>query len=188
MMNRRQTIALLGGTFDPVHRAHIQLARRALRDLPVNSVRLVPNGAPPHRLQPQTAWRARVQLCANALANISRATVGKEESPGTIRYTIDTVRHHRRRRRAIILIMGADAFADFHHWRQWRQVLQLTNIAVARRGDNCRPAAAVRARMRCVNTPNHLLGDGGGRVLAWRFRPAALSATMIRRRRAAGDR
>ena len=180
-MNGRRVIALLGGTFDPVHDAHVRLARRALSDLPVDVVRLVPNGAPPHRSSPLCDWAERVRRCTVALGGVPRIEVGTEESPDTPRYTIHTIRRHCARRRSVILVMGADAFAGFHHWRRWDDILRRVNIAVARRGGAGRPHAAVRARIRDAKNPR-MLARGAGKVWQWRFRPGDDSATMIRAR------
>ena len=179
-MKNRRTAALLGGAFDPVHRAHVELARRALKDFPVARVFLIPNGAPAHRPAPQLSWRRRAAMCAAAVKNIPRAQVGQDEPPGAPRRTIDTARRYKRRRWTVVLILGADAFAGFYRWRRWRQLLQLANIAVARRGVGARPHAAVRACMRTIKNPRQLAGGAGG-VFAWRFRPPDISATAIRR-------
>lgn len=178
-MGRRRAIGLLGGSFDPVHRGHVVFARRAAKELPVNSVRLVPNGAPPHRREPQLSWSERVNLCEREAANIARVHVGREEPPGETRWTIDTVRRHLRRRRRVILLLGADAFADFDCWRGWSQLLRFVNIAVARRGGRKSPRAAVRARIRRAHSARSLQ-EGAGRVLWWQFRPGDISSTQIR--------
>lgn len=172
-------IALLGGAFDPVHWGHLALARRALRELPVSEVRLVPNGAPPHRSGMRYSWAHRARLCEQAAAEIPRVRAGLEESPGRTRYSADTVRRYRRRGWKIVLVMGADAFAGFHLWRGWRRILRQANIAVARRAGGGAPNAAVRACSREVKNPM-LLSEGAGRVLRWKFCPGAVSSTMIR--------
>lgn len=175
-MNRRRPLALLGGTFDPVHAAHLQLARRALRDLPIGGVCLIPNGQPPHRAMPQLSWQQRVGTCKQALSGITRVSVGLDEPPGTSRWTIDTVRR-RRRRGAVVLIVGADAFADFNRWRHWRRILQLANIAVARRGG--KHPKIRHGHCHIIKNPQRLAA-GVGRVFLWPFCPANISSTQIR--------
>ena len=175
----KRRIALLGGAFDPPHRGHLALAKRAVRDLPVAVVRIVPNGMPPHRPPTKYSWRERVDLCARATAGMPRTVIGREESPDKIRRTIDTVRRHRQRRRHIILVMGADAFAGFHCWRGWRRLLKTANIAVARRNSGGTPHAMVRASVKTVKNAR-LLADGAGRVFLWHFRPGDISSTAIR--------
>lgn len=177
----RRRAAILGGAFDPVHCGHLALARRAARDLPVSAVRLVPNGAPPHRPAAKLSWEKRVRLCELAAARLPRVAVGREEPPGQIRRTVDTVRRHRLRHRRVLLIMGADAFAEFHRWRGWRRILRMANIAVARRDGGGDARAVVRSAARTVKNPR-LLADGAGRVFMWRFRPGKISSTAIRAR------
>ena len=178
-MNRRGVIALFGGAFDPIHQGHINLATRALQDLPIHGVRIIPNGAPPHRAPPATSWRQRVMRCQAATQNIRGIRVGLEESPAKTRWTIDTVRRYKRRRYRLILLLGADAFSQFGKWRQWRQIIDQTNIAVAKRGDWQPPPMAIRRQLKTVNHPRHL-AHGARRLWWWQFRPGDISSTQIR--------
>ncbi|MGI9305819.1 MAG: nicotinate-nicotinamide nucleotide adenylyltransferase [Gammaproteobacteria bacterium] len=175
----RRIAALLGGAFDPVHGGHVALARRALKDLPVAAVFLIPNGAPPHRPAPQLPWARRVAMCAAALRGIPRARTGLDEPPGAPRRTADTLRRYRRRRWKVVLILGADAFAELHRWHRWREIARRANFAVARRGARKFPPAARRGL--CAARRAREIAAGAGRVFWWNFRPPDISATAIRR-------
>lgn len=184
-MSRR--IGILGGTFDPPHKGHAQLARQARCDLPVQMVELIPNGQPPHRRLPQLPWETRLALCRTLVAGMGGVRVSADEPPGAPRWTIDTLLRHRKRTHGMILIMGADAFAQFHEWRGWRRILQLANIAVARRAhERHRISSAVRGCCRPVRRAVALSG-GNGRVFFWRFRPAAVSSTLLRAKQNSSD-
>ena len=178
---RRRAVAVLGGAFAPFHRAHLQLAKRALRELPVASAAVIPNGCPPHRPPPTIPWEKRVNQCRTACRGVARLRIGLDEPPDKTQTTVATLLRRKKRRQRLILLLGADAFADFAKWRSWRRILKIANIAVARRGDNPRPSAMVRARCRVARRPQNL-ANGVGRVLMWKFRPENISSTQIRRR------
>ncbi len=176
-LRRRETVAVLGGAFDPVHCGHIHLARRALRELPVNAVRLIPNGEPPHRPPPLLDWRKRCALCRIAAAGEKAVTVGEDEPPGKRRRTVATLRKLRRRARPVLLL-GADAFRGFRKWKEWRALLRLAPVVVARRKGSPPARRAVppqwiaKARAR----PKKLWRG----ALFWNPRAPEISSTQLR--------
>ena len=179
-----RALAFLGGMFDPPHHGHVHLARRALRDLPVARAQLTPNGMPPHR-RVMAPWSARLEMCELALRGTARVRTGREEPPQRRQWTVHTLQKLRRRYRVILLIVGADAFAQFSTWRRWRQIFALAHIVVAARHGAARPAAAVRAHCHFA-TRAAQLRTGHGRVYLWRSGAASISSSEIRRRLAAG--
>ncbi|MGU9952246.1 MAG: nicotinate (nicotinamide) nucleotide adenylyltransferase [Gammaproteobacteria bacterium WSBS_2016_MAG_OTU1] len=177
-MNKRHAIALFGGSFAPLHKAHKQIAHRALRDLPICRVYLIPNGNPPHRTTPTLSWQERIAACQQFCTEDIRLQVCEDESPNTLRPTVQTLaKRQQRHRQKLILILGADSFATFHRWRRWKQILKIANIAVVRRHNN--PRASILSHCQVVKNPRHLT-TGVGRVFLWPFRPANISSTQIR--------
>lgn len=198
--NRARTIGILGGTFDPPHAGHRYLAQHARRDLPVRTVYLIPNGQPPHRSPPQLSWRKRVQLCRALVGHCRGIVVGEDEPPNVRRWTVDLLVRKAKRtpHYRLLLIVGADAFVHFHQWRDWRKILAVANVAVARRGgvggvrevDGAggvsgtlpRIHPQVRRRCRVVRRAADLAG-GCGRVFLWYCRPPSISSTQLRKLR-----
>ena len=128
-------VGLFGGTFDPVHNAHVALARSALDALALQEVRWVPAGQPwqkpgvseaPHR-------EAMVRL---AIAGESRFVLDRIEIERTgPSYTLDTVRALAAARPGTewVLLIGADQYAGLHTWNGWRELLGQVTLAVANR-------------------------------------------------------
>lgn len=136
-MARRLKIGLLGGSFDPVHRAHIRLARAARAHLGLDLVQLIPAAAPWQRSPLQTAARHRLRMLELACGDDSSLVINPIELDRSGQtYTIDTVR-------ALdpdadyIWILGADQLANFCTWHRWRDILEHVQLAVA-----CRPGFA----------------------------------------------
>jgi nicotinate-nucleotide adenylyltransferase len=154
---------ILGGTFDPVHNAHLAMARAALDQLGLDRILWIPTGTPRYREPAKTPAHHRVAMLKLAIAGEPRYAIDERElDPGHSGYTIDTLESLGGRP---VLLMGADQYAKFKTWHRWREILDRASIAVfARPG-----AAAVGARVR--NVP---------------FAPMDISASDIRARLARG--
>lgn len=174
--------AILGGAFDPVHEGHLHLARRALRELPIMRVRLIPNGAPPHKSKPAASWHERMAMCRRATADDRRIVVGGDEPPGKKRRTINTLRKlgKTRKKPRPILIVGGDAFLHFRRWKEWRGIFALAAVAVARRRGSVVPKRAVPPRWMAKTARPKKLWRG---VYFWQTLAPPICSTAIRAKR-----
>ena len=129
-------IGLLGGTFDPVHRAHLALAHAALHALRLDQVRWIPAGRPWQKSRQLSDVQHREAMVRLAIAGEPRFVLDRIEieRPGPS-YTLDTVN-------ALVaaqpptqwfLIIGADQYAGLHTWGHWRELLAQVVLAVANR-------------------------------------------------------
>ena len=137
--SRRATgaIGILGGTFDPVHNAHLALAHRAAALLGLERVLWIPAGQPPHRPAPRATPAHRLAMSRLATAADPRFVVDDSEVASTAAsYTVHTLERLRREfgpDRPLVLLMGADALRGLAGWYRWRELLDLAHIAVATR-------------------------------------------------------
>ena len=129
-------IGLLGGSFDPIHVGHLQLARDALAHLPLDEVRFIPAAQPWQKVRVTDAAH-RAHMVELAIAHEPRCVLDMHEiERGGTTYTIDTLRDLRAgpwRDASLVLVMGSDQFERFDTWREWQAVADLAHIAVARR-------------------------------------------------------
>lgn len=194
-------VGLLGGSFDPIHLGHLQLARDARDRLGLAEVRLLPAGQPWQKGRLTDAG-ARAEMVARAIAGEPRLTLDRREiarrGPS---YTIDTLRELRAEcgpQRPLVLIIGSDQFARLDTWRDWQHLLDFAHIAIAQRAENeTAPATAARdatpLAQASVLTAAMLAwrrahrGDvadialsPAGRVIDLPMTPVAASATEIR--------
>jgi len=128
-------LALYGGTFDPVHAAHLAVARAALPFLDLDRVWFVPNGRPPHKQAgPHADYEDRVQMLGIACAGEPRFEVSRLEAGTERSYTIETLLKVRQQGPArLFFLIGVDAFAEIHLWHRWREVILLTEFIVVTR-------------------------------------------------------
>jgi nicotinate-nucleotide adenylyltransferase len=133
-------VALLGGTFDPVHYGHLFAAQAALDALGLESVVFVPAGEAPHkeeRAVTESLHRlamVRLAVAGNASFSVSEIELAR----GGPSYTIDTVERLRTEGIARVrLVLGVDAFLLIRTWRRWEDLLrQVGFVLVARPGSS----------------------------------------------------
>ena len=134
-------IGLLGGSFDPVHLAHVALAQSALSALALEQVQLIPTANPWQREALQATPAQRLDMLALAIADQPGLAVNPIEiERGGATYTIDTLRALPGDARYVWLL-GADQLANFCTWRAWDEIAERVDMAVA-----VRPHAAGAAR------------------------------------------
>ncbi len=131
-------VALLGGTFDPIHYGHLRPAIELLEQLNLAELRLVPGHVPPHRPQPRLSASLRCALLEAAIADIPGLVVDRRElsRPGPS-YTVDTLGELREEigeQRPLIFVMGSDAFRGLMQWHRWQTLTDYAHLLVTTRG------------------------------------------------------
>lgn len=185
-------VAVLGGTFDPVHIGHLRVAWEAAEALDAQ-VRLIPANVPPHRPRPVADAQQRLGMLEAALAGQRRLVIDTRElrrsGPS---YTVDTLAELRGElgpERSLILLLGADAFAGLESWHRWRELLTLAHIAVLTR-PGPRPAVpdalAVEIAMRRTESATQLGRSPAGCVFELTVTALEISASQVRSLLAAG--
>ena len=126
-------IGILGGTFDPVHNAHLAMARAALEHLALDEVRFIPTGSTHYR-QPATALAEdRVAMLRLAFANHPKYKVDERElQPSATGYTVDTLQALRAELPGteLYLLIGADQYAKLESWHRPDEVRRLARLGV----------------------------------------------------------
>src|SRR5664279_5297098 len=128
-----EPVAILGGTFDPVHYGHLRFADDVRRALHLAEVRLVPAADPPHRRGPAATADHRAAMLTLAAAEFPGLVVDERElrRPGKS-YTVPTLEELRREfpGRPVWLLLGADAFRDLPTWHRWQELFDLAHVIV----------------------------------------------------------
>ncbi len=190
-----QRVGIFGGSFDPVHLAHLALAQAALKALKLDELRWIPAGNPWQKARTITDAVHRVAMVQAAMAGEPRFVLDRIELDRSgPSYTLDTVRALTSGRAGAqvqagaqtgaqaraqapagtqwFLIIGQDQYSSLHTWRHWQELLSLVTLAVANRpGDNRAPQADVQ-RLAYHMVPLPMLD---------------ISSTQIRQRVAAGQ-
>jgi len=137
-MEQPKRIAIYGGTFDPVHSGHLEIARSVTRFFGIDEFLFVPAMVAPHKLDrevlPALHRYAMLALATRAESRLCISTF-ELDSPGR-RYTVDTLFHFRSRfgeSADLFFVMGADSWAEITTWREWRRLMTLANLIVVTR-------------------------------------------------------
>jgi nicotinate-nucleotide adenylyltransferase len=131
---------LYGGTFDPVHIGHLEIARRVSQLFEIDKVVFIPAQMAPHKIgRPVTPAVHRYAMLALATQNDPQLSISTFElDDPDRRYTVDTVAHFQRTlgdETELFFIMGADSWSEITTWREWERLLTMTNhIVVTRPG------------------------------------------------------
>lgn len=170
-----QRIAILGGTFNPVHWGHLQLATQAHRQVPLDQVIWVPAGHPPHKPQDTTLapFAQRVAMVERAIAPYPAFTVSTvEQTLPEPSYAIATLQHLQAQSptAAWYWILGQDSFLSLPQWRDFPALAAACTWLVAPRIGVPPPTPPATVRW-------HWL----------RLSPIAISASQIRQRCAQGQ-
>lgn len=188
-------IGLLGGTFDPVHFAHLRLAVEAAEQLRLASVRWIPSGQPGHRPAPSAAVEHRLAMLRLAIADEPRFILDEADARSKVAtFTVETLVRLRAELGSdvpLVLIIGADQLLALDTWREWKHLFGLAHIAVAQRPRFDIRVAALSGELageyaRRSTEAAALARTPAGSITNFRMTPLDISASAIRAAIAAG--
>jgi len=175
-----RNVGLLGGSFDPVHSAHIGLARAAYRCLQLDQVQLIPAANPWQRAPLTASSDHRLAMLKHASKEYSWLHINPIEIQRADQsYTADTLQQLPRGPH-YFWIMGSDQLQNFCTWYRWQAIIKEATLAVAQRpGSQLTLPAALRQEITKYEDD---------KIVTLDFPPTNLSATQIRSCLAAGER
>ena len=141
-------IALFGGTFDPIHNAHLTVAREAAHTFALDRVLLIPAAHPPHKPNGHlTSYADRLRMVELACAGEPLMEASRLEDHDAMSYSIDTIERARGTlgEAELFFLIGADAFHEIETWHRWRDVIASVDfIVVTRPGHEYRTPLGAR--------------------------------------------
>lgn len=186
MTSEFKPIAVLGGTFDPIHDGHLRPALELLEDLDLAEVRFIPSSQPPHRKQPSATAEQRLTMLKLAVAGQPGFVVDerelRREGPS---YMVDTLRSLRSElgERPLCLVLGMDAFEGLHNWHRWEEIPNLAHLLVIHRPGSGLTLSEVLGELlgeRKLHHPQALREKPAGGILFHPVTQLDVSATRIR--------
>ena len=180
-----EPLAIFGGTFDPVHYAHLRCAEEARRTLSLENMYLLPAGTPAHRNKPQASPQQRLAMLRLALAEFPSLSIDDRETRRSgPSYMVDTLRELRAEfpQKALLLLVGQDAANHLHSWHEWEQLFVLAHLVTFPR-PGAKPEyrqdlARQIERRSCLDLQSLLSSEAGG-VLHLELELIDISATAI---------
>ena len=170
-MVRHPFIAILGGSFDPIHNAHIELAEIVSHHIEHAEIYFVPCGNPVHRPPSFASAEDRVAMIKLAIAghthwHIDTYEIDRPEPS----YTLDTLKHFRKRfpDNPIGFVMGMDSFLSIETWGNWQELLTYAQLLVVPR--------------QSYDNENLLHKNHNGSIIMLPVVPQSVSSTEIRKK------
>jgi nicotinate-nucleotide adenylyltransferase len=131
-------LGIYGGTFDPVHYAHLLAAERCREQCRLDELWFIPAAVPPHKpARSISPGEARAEMLEVAIAGHPHFKVDRRDlERAGLSYTVDTLAEIRAEdpMRELFLLLGADSVADFGTWREPERILGLATLMAVNRG------------------------------------------------------
>jgi nicotinate-nucleotide adenylyltransferase len=182
----------LGGTFDPIHFGHLDVAAAAQRALALDQVAVIPAGLPPHRRPPVAPAADRLAMARLATEGRPGLTVSdletRTDGPSFTSATLDRLVAEGLDTRTVFFITGADAFREIATWKDYPGLLDRCHfVAVSRPGCSAQslPGALPELAGRMLDAPCH--PPARPSIFLVDAVTAPVSSTEVRRRVAAGE-
>ena len=135
----RESIGLIGGTFDPIHIGHLVIAERAQEQLELDAVVFLPAGLPPHKQdESHTEPEHRLAMTRLAIAGYRQFRLSdRDVRPDRASFTVELLRDVKAENPEanLTFIVGADSLRDFATWKDPEGIVRISRLAVAARPD-----------------------------------------------------
>ncbi len=136
-MNTPKSLAILGGTFDPIHNGHIESAKHVAQWLGIEQVNLMPAHLPPHKENVSATAKQRAKMVELVCYDEPLLVCDQRElNRSSLSYTFDTLKEIKQQypQTTLYFIIGMDSLLSFTQWHKWQEILTLCHLVV-----NCRP-------------------------------------------------
>jgi nicotinate-nucleotide adenylyltransferase len=192
MLKGVEPLALMGGTFDPVHYGHLRCAEEAREKLQLERLYLLPAGQPPHRGVPGASAGQRLDMLKLALEEFPALDLDDRETrrPGPS-YMVETLFEIRVEdpARPLVLLIGQDAANQLHTWYEWRRLFDLAHLVLLTRpgiAAGYHQEVETEIGQRLASEISALSETPSGAVMYLGVTPVEVSATLIKQRLAEG--
>ncbi len=168
-------IAIFGGSFDPLHKGHISVAKSAMKECLLSKVVFLPNANPPHKnREDMTAAIHRYNMVNLGLENYDCFELSDfEMNRKTPSYTVDTMREMKKIYNAeLFFIIGADSLYTLNTWKNYDNLIKECSFIVADR--NCSEGSALKKEADKINSL-------GGNITLISMPKIDITSTMIRK-------
>ncbi|QTS83885.1 nicotinate-nucleotide adenylyltransferase [Coxiella endosymbiont of Amblyomma nuttalli] len=179
-------LGIFGGTFDPIHKAHLLIINKLANKLPFKEIQLIPCGYPPHRNSPVASPEDRVEMIKRAIVHIPHLKINEIEAKREgFSYTIDTLKSLRVSfpRQSLCFIMATDELLRFNQWYHYQAILRYCHLIIVNRPNY--PLSKKKwlnelLLQHQTNKEEDLSYIQSGKIIIKHLSPSKISATEIR--------
>ncbi|MBE0362511.1 nicotinate-nucleotide adenylyltransferase [Pseudoalteromonas ulvae UL12] len=141
-------IGIFGGTFDPIHQGHLNIATHCIEQLPLSTLAFMPCAQPAHKTHSGVSAEQRLAMVKLAIAQQPKFTIDdrelKRKGPSYSLLSLQELRQEHPND-AIAFLIGMDSLNNLHKWYQWQEVVDLCHLIVCQRpGEALNPSPVIR--------------------------------------------
>ena len=140
LSHKGKNVCLFGGTFDPIHKAHLRIAKEAQKKFKLDRILFIPAGNPPHKeAAGLTPYEDRYRMVEIACKPYPGFIASRLEAARRPSYTIDTAKRVRKEldpNDRLFFLIGGDAFEELETWKSWQELVHLTEFIVVSRPES----------------------------------------------------
>ena len=131
LKSQKTRIGVLGGTFDPAHKGHLEISIHAKKRFELKNIIWAITKQNPFKKKSSTNLRSRTQFAKKLIGKNDFIKVKFYENKIVSNRTIDLIKHlNKDKKFEIYFIMGADNLINFHKWYKWKSIIKMCNILV----------------------------------------------------------
>ncbi len=132
LANNMKTIGIFGGSFDPPHRGHVEIAKISLKKLKLEKIYWVVAKKSPFKKKPFFSLKQRLIRSKKAVKKYKKIKVLYIDDKIKSSKTINLVHYFIKikKQKNLCLILGADNLLNFHKWTSWKKIAKLTKLVV----------------------------------------------------------
>jgi len=128
---QRIKIGILGGTFDPAHKGHLEISKQAKKKFKLKNIIWAITKQNPFKNESKSNLRSRIQFAKKIIGKNNYIKVKFYEEKIDSNRTVDLIDHlSKEKKNEIYFIMGADNLINFHKWYKWKSIIKKCNILV----------------------------------------------------------
>lgn len=183
MINKKLRVGIFGGTFNPPHIAHINVAKSFVEKAELDLLWVVPTNEPPHKsYSGNVSARDRYKMCEIAFARVPKSKISDAEiSRGGKSYTVDTLQHYAQDDTDLYLLCGTDMFLSLDTWFMAERIFSLASICYVRRESDAELSLLIEEKK------EKYINKYGAKIIEIPSEVQEISSTKIRERILSGD-
>jgi len=185
-LSKKDYIGIFGGSFDPIHKGHIESLKSVTKKLNLSKVLVIPNKVSPLKNLSVASSLEKIKMLEIAFKDFKEIEIEdyelKKEGPSFMIETLQYLDKKLGKKKHFLLIIGEDSFQSFHRWKNYQHIIKITSLLVMNRPglDNDLTTRAIELHQDCIE---NTYGDNNfkkGKIYFIKIKPNPVSSTHIR--------
>ena len=185
-MSKKDYIGIFGGSFDPIHKGHIESLKSVTKKLNLSKVLVIPNKVSPLKDLSVASSLEKIKMLEIAFKDFKEIEIEdyelKKEGPSFMIETLQYLDKKLGKKEHFLLVIGEDSFQSFHRWKNYQHIIKMTSLLVMNRPglDNDLTTKAIELHQDYIE---NTYGDNNfkkGKIYFIKIKPNPASSTHIR--------